>query len=97
MYKRDYQYLLESRNGSPTHPQRTDDIAVELKPVNRCLKTSIPHPCTHRYDETLSPSFPHPFASWVFKQELMGRATYHKAKEFLVRCTIGLCWGKTIG
>lgn len=92
--KRDYQYLLEGKNGSPTHPQRTDDIAVELKPLDRCLKTSIPHPCTHRHDETLSPSFPHQFVSWVFKQELMGRATYHKGRESLVHCTIGLYWAK---
>lgn len=61
-----YQYLIEDKNGSPTHPQRTDDIAVELKPLDRCLKTSIPHPCTHRYDETLSPFVPHQFANWVF-------------------------------
>lgn len=63
----------------------TDDIAVdELKPLDRCLKTSIPHPCTHKYDETLSPFVPHQFANWVFnygKQELMGKATLSQSQR----------------
>lgn len=39
-----YQYLIEDKNGSPTHPQMTDDIAVDrvktLRKVSQNINTS---------------------------------------------------------
>lgn len=39
-----YQYLIKDKNGSPTHPQMTDDIAVDrvktIRQVSQNINTS---------------------------------------------------------